>query len=69
MSAVPLHIQRRFEQRWASRFTAASNPPKALQQKPHVQAVDAPRGKNQRKTRQRELAGQDVMGSYGRSPR
>ena len=26
MTAVPLHIKRRFEQRWASRF----NPPKPL---------------------------------------
>jgi hypothetical protein len=30
MSAIPLHLQRRFEQRWASRFThpAASIAPK-----------------------------------------
>jgi hypothetical protein len=26
MTAVPLHIKRRFEQRWASRFTASSSP-------------------------------------------
>jgi hypothetical protein len=30
MSNIPLHVQRRFEQRWASRFTrpAAANAPK-----------------------------------------
>jgi hypothetical protein len=30
MTAIPLHIQKRFEQRWASRFTqpTASNAPK-----------------------------------------
>jgi hypothetical protein len=26
MIAVPLHIKRQFEQRWASRFTASSSP-------------------------------------------
>jgi hypothetical protein len=32
MNAIPLHIQRRFEQRWASRFAppAASNTPKKI---------------------------------------
>jgi hypothetical protein len=35
MSAIPLHLQRRFEQRWASRFTlpAASNAPKNVRAK------------------------------------
>jgi hypothetical protein len=56
MSAIPLHIQRRFEQRWASRFTppVASNPPKMLERKLHHQPVAAPRDKDPRKTRRRD---------------
>jgi hypothetical protein len=32
MSAIPLHLQRRFEQRWAARFVppAASTAPKSI---------------------------------------
>jgi hypothetical protein len=35
MSIIPLHLQRRFEQRWASRFArpAASNAPKNVETK------------------------------------
>jgi hypothetical protein len=35
MSVIPLHLQRRFEQRWASRFArpAASNAPKNVETK------------------------------------
>jgi hypothetical protein len=29
MSAIPLHLQRRFEQRWASRFNLSKAPKKA----------------------------------------
>jgi hypothetical protein len=38
MSAIPLHIQRRFEQRWASRFASsvASNVSKDVGTKPHT---------------------------------
>ena len=28
MSAIPLHLQRRFEQRWASRFNLSKTPKK-----------------------------------------
>jgi hypothetical protein len=49
MSAIPLHLQRRFEQRWASRFTlpAASNAPK------NVGAKAAPSTTGRRTPRQR----------------
>jgi hypothetical protein len=49
MSAIPLHLQRRFEQRWASRFTlpAASNAPK------NVGAKTAPLTMGRRAPRQR----------------
>ena len=61
MSAIPLRLQRRFEQRWASRFTlpAASNAPKKVGTNvPHHQQLVAARGgKDQRKPRRREPAG------------
>jgi hypothetical protein len=49
MSAIPLHLQRRFEQRWASRFTlpAASDAPK------NVGAKAAPSTTVRRAPRQR----------------
>jgi hypothetical protein len=39
MSVIPLHLQRRFEQRWAARFAppAASTAPKNLDLKQPVQ--------------------------------
>src|SRR5882672_1762000 len=58
VSAIPLHIQKRFEPRWASRFTlpAASKAPKNVGTKAAPQWVGA-RGKDQRKTRRVETAG------------
>jgi hypothetical protein len=46
MRAVPLHIQRRLEQRWASRFTApaASNASKDVGTKPTCQNQLVARG-------------------------
>jgi hypothetical protein len=45
MTAIPLHIQRRIEQRWASRFTQpdASNAPKNLGTKSDTINGSAPR--------------------------
>jgi hypothetical protein len=59
MSIIPLHVQRRFEQRWASRFIfpVASNVFQRMpERKPRHQRVAA-RGKDQRKTRRVETAG------------
>jgi hypothetical protein len=58
MSAIPLHLQRRFEQRWASRFTlpVASNAPRNVGTKATPLTVAA-RGKDQRKTHRVETAG------------
>jgi hypothetical protein len=53
MSAIPLHLQRRFEQRWASRFTlpAASNAPKNIGAKaaPSTTGRRAPAAKTKEK--------------------
>jgi hypothetical protein len=51
MSIIPLYLKRRFEQRWASRFTLpiASNAPKNVGTKATPSTVGA-RGKDQRKT-------------------
>jgi hypothetical protein len=60
MRAVPLHIRRRLEQRWASRFTApaASSTSKDVGTKPTCQnQLVAPRcGEDQGKTRRHKLA-------------
>jgi hypothetical protein len=50
MSAIPIHLQRKFEQRWAARFASpvASAAPKSTGLEGTVNA--APR-KSQRKTR------------------
>jgi hypothetical protein len=60
MSAIPLHLQRRFEQKWASRFgpPVTINPLKNVGAKaaPATPTVSAARGKSQRKTRRVEAA-------------
>ena len=58
MSDIPLHIQRRIEQRWASRFAppVVSNGPKNVGTKATPQRVAA-RGKDERKTRRVETVG------------
>jgi hypothetical protein len=58
MSAIPIHIQRRFDQKWASRFTqqVASNAPKNAGTKAAASTTVAARGKYQRKTRRGEPA-------------
>ena len=65
MSIIPLHLKRRFEQRWASRFTLpiASNAPKNIGTKATPSTVGA-RGKDQRKTRRVETAGLTVLSRY-----
>jgi hypothetical protein len=44
MSAIPLHLQRRFEQRWAARFVspAASAAPKSIGLKAAVKSLRHP---------------------------
>jgi hypothetical protein len=44
MSAIPLHLQRRFEQRWAARFVspAASAAPKSIGLKGAVKSLQHP---------------------------
>jgi len=44
MSNIPLHVQRRFEQRWASRFTrpAAANAPNKCWNESHTINGSAP---------------------------
>jgi hypothetical protein len=57
MSAIPLYLQRRFEQRWAARFVppAASTAPKSINSKQPVhnlpriaKAKEKPAGLSQR---------------------
>jgi hypothetical protein len=50
MSPIPLHLQRRFEQRWASRFTlpGASNAPKSDETKAMPSAPTGRRTARQR---------------------
>jgi hypothetical protein len=51
MSAIPLHLQRRFEQRWASRFThpTASTAPKNVGTKaPAAKTKEKPAGSPRR---------------------
>jgi hypothetical protein len=50
MSVIPLHLQRRFEQRWAARFVSpvASAAPKSLGLKGALQQLAAT-GKSKRK--------------------
>jgi hypothetical protein len=57
MSDIPLHLQRRFEQRWAARFVspAPSLAPKQHWPEKHGQQIVASI-KGKRKIRQRELA-------------
>jgi hypothetical protein len=52
MSIIPLHLQRRFEQRWAAQFgsLAISAVPKTVRSKGSRVNI-APRDKSQRKTR------------------
>jgi hypothetical protein len=53
MPIVPIHVQRRIEQRWASLvslYRLRQTRQRMLERKPHHQRVAAP-GKNQRKTR------------------
>ena len=61
MSEIPIHLQRRFEQRWASRFTlaVAANMPKNVETKVTPSASKDRRraAKNQRKSRRREPEG------------
>jgi hypothetical protein len=47
MSIIPLHLQRRFEQRWASRFTqpVASNAPKNVGTKATASTARRPQQK------------------------
>lgn len=58
MSVIPLHFQRRFEQRWAARFFSplASAGPKSLGLKGAFQQLAAT-GKSKSKTRWVESAG------------
>ncbi len=62
MSIIPLHFKRRFEQRWASRFTLP-NAPKNVGTKATQSTVGA-RGKDQRKARRVETAGLTVLSRY-----
>jgi hypothetical protein len=57
VSAIPLHLQRRFEQRWAARFVSpvASAAAKGIGSKGTVQSL--PRPASKRKTRRVESAG------------
>ena len=57
MSIIPLHIQKRFEQRWAARFVSpvASAAPKGIGLKRLVHSLHD--GKSKRKTRWVESAG------------
>ena len=52
MSTIPLHLQRKCEQRWAARFASpvASAAPKSADFERYRQQLAAPR-KNKRKTR------------------
>ena len=61
MSNIPVDLERRFEQRWAARFSSpiASATPQKYQQ------LDAP-GKRKRKTRRVESAGLKSSESYRR---
>jgi hypothetical protein len=58
MTDIPVHLQRRFEQRWAARFltSAESATPKKQWPEKHDQPVAAPT-KRTRKTRRVESAG------------
>jgi hypothetical protein len=58
MTAIPLHLQRRFEQRWASRFTppAASIAPKNVGTKaPAAKTKEKPTGMNRQDFASRAL--------------
>ena len=59
MSIVPLHLQRRFELRWAAQFGSKVVPsvPANVGSKGSPDKRCPPRGKGQRKTRRVELAG------------
>jgi hypothetical protein len=61
MSAIPLHLQRRFEQRWAARFVlpAASTAPKSIDLKRPVHNLPGIAKANE-KPRQVESAGADL---------
>ncbi len=51
MSPIPLHLERRFEQRWDSRFTLpdASNAPKSAETKAMPSAPTGRRSNDQKK--------------------
>ena len=51
MSGIPLHIQRRFEQRWAAKLTSsgASAAPKSIDLKGTVNSLPRPATKTQEK--------------------
>ncbi|MDX6527489.1 MAG: hypothetical protein QOI43_3000 [Gaiellales bacterium] len=57
MSVIPLHLQRRFEQRWAARFVSpvASAAPKSLGLKGALQQLAAT-GKSKSKRKPAELS-------------
>jgi hypothetical protein len=55
MSGIPLHIQRKFEQRWAARFLRPPPAPRAHRPESQSQQLAAPKSK--RKTRRVESAG------------
>jgi hypothetical protein len=58
MSTIPLHIQRRFEQRWVAQFGVASNPGRTKEERRieiFAGSTSAPSGKGKRKTRPVEV--------------
>ena len=64
MSDIPLHLQRRFEQRWAARFVSpvASAAPKSLGLKGAFQQLAATgKSKSTRKTRWVEISDGSIV--------
>jgi hypothetical protein len=59
MSAIPIHIQRRLDQKWASRLTlqVASNAPKNVGTKAAVSTIGRRAAKTKEKIRRVETAG------------
>jgi hypothetical protein len=67
MSNIPVHLQRKFEQRWAARF-ARPVPPKSRNLKGQQRQIAAS-AKSKEETRRVEAAGSKPLSSAGPEPR